>query len=59
MGSVAISQADLADFVGAICEGAAMTLAEWRCLGWVAQSRSTARIVDRHARDAIALADID
>ncbi|MCI0429265.1 MAG: helix-turn-helix domain-containing protein [Rhodospirillales bacterium] len=54
-----ISQADLPDFVGATCEGVAKILAEWRVLGWVAQSRGTVRIVDRPAPDAIANADID
>ena len=55
---VPISQADLADFVGATCEGAAKILAEWRVLGWVAQSRRTVHIVDRPASDAITHADI-
>jgi len=36
-----------------------MILAEWRGLGWVAQSRDTTRIVDRPAPDAITHADIN
>lgn len=56
---VPISQADLADFVGATCEGVAKILAEWRVLGRVAQARGTLRIVDRPAPDAIAHADIN
>jgi len=56
---VPISQADLADFVGATREGVAKILAEWRGLGWVAQSRSTTRIVDHPAPDAIAHASIN
>jgi hypothetical protein len=31
-----------------------MILMKWRGLGWVVQSRSTARIIDRHAPDAMA-----
>jgi CRP/FNR family transcriptional regulator, cyclic AMP receptor protein len=56
---VPISQADLADFVGATREGVAKILAEWRGLGWMAPSRGTVRIVDRPAPDAIAHADIN
>jgi CRP-like cAMP-binding protein len=56
---VLISQADLADFVGATCEGVTMIPAEWRALGWVAQSRGTLRIVDHPAPDAVAHADIN
>jgi hypothetical protein len=37
----------------------AKILAEWRVLGWVAQSRGTLRIVDRPVPDAIAHADIN
>jgi hypothetical protein len=48
-----------ADFVGATCEGVVKILAEWRVLGWVAQSRGTLRIVDRPVPDAIAHADIN
>jgi CRP-like cAMP-binding protein len=58
-GGVPISQADLADFVGATREGVAKVLAEWRGLGWVALSRGTVRIVDRRALDAVAHAAID
>lgn len=56
---VPISQADLADFVGATCEGVAKILAEWRGLGWVAQSRGTVRIVGRPTLEAIAHATIE
>jgi hypothetical protein len=45
--------------IGATCEGVAKILAEWRGLGWVAQSRGTVRIADRPAPDAIAHADIN
>lgn len=59
LGSVPVSQADLADFVGATREGVAKVLAEWRELGWVALSRGTVRILDRRALDAAAQAAID
>lgn len=37
----------------------AKTLAEWRVLDWVAQSRGTMCFIDRPAPDAIAHADIN
>jgi CRP-like cAMP-binding protein len=58
-GGVPISQADLADFVGATREGVAKVLAEWRGLGLVSLSRGTVRIVNRPALVAVASTTID
>jgi CRP-like cAMP-binding protein len=52
-GRVAVSQADLADFVGATREGVAKTLALWRSRNWVALSRGSIRILDRAALEGI------
>ena len=51
---VAVSQADLADFVGATREAVAKTLAVWRGRNWVALSRGAIRILDRDQLEAIA-----
>jgi CRP/FNR family cyclic AMP-dependent transcriptional regulator len=51
---VAVSQADLADFVGATREAVAKTLAIWRGRDWVALSRGAIRILDRDELEAIA-----
>jgi CRP/FNR family transcriptional regulator, cyclic AMP receptor protein len=59
VGRVPVSQAELADFVGATREGVAKVLAEWRELGWVALSRGSVRIVDRAAVEALAQGTID
>ncbi|HRO10289.1 Crp/Fnr family transcriptional regulator [Amaricoccus sp.] len=53
-GGVAVSQADLADFVGATREAVARTLAVWRGRNWVALSRGSVRILDRAELEAIA-----
>jgi CRP/FNR family transcriptional regulator, cyclic AMP receptor protein len=52
-GRVAVSQADLADFVGATREGVAKTLAVWRSRGWVTLSRGSVRILDRVALEGL------
>ena len=52
-GRVAVSQADLADFVGATREGVAKILAVWRSRSWVSLSRGSVRILDRAALEAI------
>ena len=52
-GRVAVSQADLADFVGATREGVAKILAVWRSRSWVSLSRGSVRILDRVALEAI------
>jgi CRP/FNR family cyclic AMP-dependent transcriptional regulator len=52
-GRVEVSQADLADFVGATREGVAKTLALWRSRNWVAISRGSIRILDRGAIERI------
>lgn len=53
-GSVAVSQADLADFVGATREAIAKTLAVWRARNLVALARGSVRILDRNEIEAIA-----
>ena len=52
-GRVMVSQADLADFVGATREGIAKTLAIWRSRNWVAVSRGSIRIVQPSALEAL------
>lgn len=52
-GQVAISQSDLADFVGATREGVAKVLAGWRVQNWVELSRGSVRLVDRGALERI------
>jgi CRP-like cAMP-binding protein len=52
-GAVTISQADLADFVGATREAIAKTLAVWRGRNWVASARGSIRIVDRAALERV------
>ncbi len=53
-GGLAVSPADLADFVGAPREALARTLAVWRGRNWVALSRGSVRILDRDELEAIA-----
>ena len=53
-GEVAVSQADLADFVGATREAVAKTLAVWRARNLVALSRGSVRILDRAELEAVA-----
>ena len=53
-GEVAVSQADLADFVGATREAVAKTLAIWRGRNWVALSRGSVHILDRAELEAVA-----
>jgi CRP/FNR family transcriptional regulator, cyclic AMP receptor protein len=55
-GSVPVSQADLADFVGATREAVAKTLAVWRSRNWVAVSRGSIRILERAALESIGAA---
>ena len=52
-GRVAVSQAQLADFVGATREGVAKALAIWRARNWVALSRGTIHILDRAALERL------
>jgi CRP-like cAMP-binding protein len=52
-GRVAVSQAELADFVGATREGVAKALATWRTRNWVALSRGTVHILDRAALERL------
>jgi CRP/FNR family transcriptional regulator, cyclic AMP receptor protein len=52
-GGIKVSQADLADFVGATREGVAKSLALWRSRKWVALSRGAIRILDRAALEQI------
>lgn len=52
-GEVAVSQADLADFVGATREAVAKTLAVWRTRKWVGLARGSVRILDREALESI------
>jgi len=51
--AVTVSQADLADFVGATREAIAKTLAVWRARNWVKLSRGSIRIVDRAALEHV------
>ena len=53
-GEVAVSQADLADFVGATREAVAKTLAVWRGRNLVSLSRGSIRILDRAELEAVA-----
>jgi CRP/FNR family cyclic AMP-dependent transcriptional regulator len=52
--SVPVTQAELADFVGATREAIAKTLGEWRARGWIALARGSVRIVDRTALQGLA-----
>ena len=52
-GRVAVSQAQLADFVGATREGVAKALAIWRARNWVALSRGTIHFLDRAALERL------
>ena len=52
--AVAVSQADLADFVGATREAVAKTLAVWRGRNWVALSRGAIHILERNEIEAVA-----
>lgn len=53
-GEVPVSQADLADFVGATREAIAKTLAVWRTRQLVSLSRGSVHILDRAELEAIA-----
>ena len=53
-GAVQISQAELADFLGATREAVARVLAAWRRRGWVELSRGVVRVADRTALDGVA-----
>lgn len=53
-GTLMVSQADLADFVGATRESTAKTLARWRARNWIALSRGSVRILDRDALEDLA-----
>lgn len=46
-GPLAISQADLAELVGATREAVAKTLAIWRTRGWIALARGSIRVLAR------------
>ncbi len=52
-GRVTVSQADLADFVGATREGVAKVLAVWRSRNWVAVSRGSIEILERAALERV------
>lgn len=58
-GTVTVSQADLADFVGATREAVAKSLATWRSAGWISLSRGSVRIVNRAALTAIGDKSLD
>lgn len=53
-GRIAVSQADLADFVGATREAVAKTLTGWRARGLVALSRGGVQVLDAAALRALA-----
>lgn len=53
-GTVPVSQADLADFVGSTREAVARTIGTWRARGWVTPSRGAIRVLDRDALSEIA-----
>ena len=53
-GAVPVTQAELADFVGATREATAKTLVEWRARGWIALARGSVRILDRTALEGLA-----
>lgn len=53
-GVIPMSQADLADFVGATREAVAKTLAVWKLRGWIGLSRGAVDILDRSALEVIA-----
>jgi CRP-like cAMP-binding protein len=53
-GVIPMSQADLADFVGATREAVAKTLAVWKQRGWIGLSRGAVDIRDRTALEVIA-----
>jgi CRP-like cAMP-binding protein len=52
-GRVEVSQADLADFVGATREGVAKILATWRSRDWIAVARGSIRILRRDELERI------
>jgi CRP/FNR family transcriptional regulator, cyclic AMP receptor protein len=52
-GRVQVSQADLADFVGATREGVAKTLAGWRAQAWISVTRGAIHILDREALESL------
>ncbi len=56
-GVVPVSQADLADFVGATREAVAKVLADWRRRGWITVTRGGLRLVDRAALASLAAGD--
>lgn len=55
--SVPLSQADLADFVGATREAVAKTLAVWRDRGWIELSRGAVHLRNRSAIEGLAASD--
>lgn len=54
-GPLMISQADLAELVGATREAVAKTLAVWRTRGWIALARGSVRVLDRPALEGLGL----
>lgn len=56
-GKVAVSQSDLAAFVGATREGVAKALAVWRSQDWVRLSRGAIHILDRAALERVLRAE--
>lgn len=53
-GSVPVSQADLADFVGTTRESVAKTLSVWKLNGWVAISRGKVNLLNMDALEELA-----
>jgi CRP/FNR family transcriptional regulator, cyclic AMP receptor protein len=53
-GVIPVSQAELADFVGATREAVAKTLAVWRAQGWVALTRGAVQVTDRETLEELA-----
>jgi CRP-like cAMP-binding protein len=52
-GSIPVTQAELADFVGATREATAKTLGDWRARGWIALARGSVRVLDRDALETL------
>jgi CRP/FNR family transcriptional regulator, cyclic AMP receptor protein len=56
-GPLMISQAELAELVGATREAVAKTLSIWRARDWIALSRGSVRVLDRAALQGLARSD--
>jgi CRP-like cAMP-binding protein len=53
--TIAMSQEDLADFVGATREATNKILAQWRKRGWIAMGRRSIGLLNRHELDEFAM----